>query len=108
MNKRKWLGLLKMLAPIIVTTINPKLGPIAGNIVEGIEEAEHIGGASGKDKLQHVQNIGKILANQVNTAQGKEVINEDELDSAIEEVASTVVSVVNLVTKKSEQNESSK
>lgn len=97
MSKKKWLSLIQMLAPIILTSVKPELAPIAGNVSSAIQEAEQIKGATGADKLQHVQNIAHAAADSVNTAVGKEVVHIPTLDNAIQDGVSTVVSVANLV-----------
>lgn len=97
MSKSKWLSLVQMLAPIILTAVKPSLAPIVGNVTAAIQEAEQIKGASGTDKFQHVQNIAHAAADSVNTAAGKEVIHIPTLDNALQDGVSTVVSVANLV-----------
>lgn len=100
---KKWLSLVKLLAPIILTTVKPELGPIAGEITEAINEAEQIKGANGPEKLQHVKNIANNAANAINTAKNKEVVDKATLNKAIEDGVNTVVAVTNLIQKKSDE-----
>lgn len=97
MSKSKWLSLIQMIAPIVLTAVKPELAPIAGNVTAAIQEAEAMKGASGADKLQHVINIGHAAADAVNIATGKEAIHIPTLDNALQDGVSTVVSVANLV-----------
>lgn len=99
---KKWLGLVKVLAPIILTSVRPELAPIAGEISDAIEEAEQIKGARGPEKLQHVKNIANSAADVVNSAKKKEVINKEELNKAVENAVNTVVNAVNIVNKSAE------
>jgi len=103
MNKTKWLSLVKLLAPIILTTVKPGLAPIAGNITDAINEAEQLKGAKGTDKLQHVKNIANSAADAINNAKSKEVIDKATLNKAIDDSVNTVISVVNMVQKKSDE-----
>jgi len=100
----KWLALVKLLAPIILTTVKPELAPIAGNITDAIGEAEQIKGATGQEKLAHVKNIAVSTANSINTAKGKTVIDPTSLTGAIDQSVSTVVSVVNLIHEKTDSS----
>ena len=95
-----FLSILKMVLPMVVTTINPKLTPIVGEIQDGMIEAEAIKNASGKDKLAHVQNLAKDAADSVNTAKGQVIINPDEVHSAVDDVASTTIAITNMLHKK--------
>jgi len=101
LSTNKWFGLVKMLAPMILSTVNPRLAPIADKITYGIEEAEAIKGASGADKLKHVQNIALDAANSINAATGKETVDKASLNEAVQEGVDTVIAVLN-VKKKSD------
>jgi hypothetical protein len=101
MTKNKWFALVKMLAPIILTTVRPELAPIADKITDGIEEAEKLKEAGTiKDKLKHVQLIASNAADSINIAKGKEVIDKEHLDAAVNEGVSTVIHAINIVNKK--------
>jgi hypothetical protein len=97
----KWLQLVQMLAPTILTTIKPSLAPIASNITSGIQIAEDLKNAGTiTDKLAHVQGIALQAAGVVNTAAGKNVIDTSSLNAAVQEGVDTTVAVVNLIHKK--------
>lgn len=84
---------------MILSTVNPKLAPIANEITDGIEEAELINGASGADKLKHVQNIANNAADAINNAHGSEVINKAQLNIAVTDGVNTVIDVLNVKKK---------
>jgi hypothetical protein len=88
--------LAQLLAPTIITTLNPKLAPLAGSIASGIAEAEEIPGASGKDKLQHVLNIVDDTAAGVNSTAGKQILDPNVLHAAATEAINTTVEIINL------------
>lgn len=88
--------LAQFLAPIIISTINPKLAPLAGAIGNGIAEAEQIPGATSQQKLQHVINITDQAAAGINEAAGKQIVNPDGLHSAATEAINTTVAILNL------------
>ena len=100
-NITKWLDLAKLLAPIILTTVKPSLAPIASNIATGITEAEQIPGASGQDKLAHVQNIASNAATAINSAAGKTLVDTSSLQQTVQEGIDTTVAAINLIHKKS-------
>jgi hypothetical protein len=95
-----FLSILKMVLPMVITTINPRLAPIVGEIQDGMVEAEGIKNASGKDKLAHVQNLAKDAADSVNIAKGQVIINPDEVHSAVDDVASTTIAITNMLHRK--------
>jgi hypothetical protein len=96
----KWLGLLKLLGPAIIATVVPHGDLIAPLVVHGIEEAEKMKGATGSEKLERAKTLVGIGISGMNTAAGKELVNPVEVNTAINSGISTVVDVVNLVSKK--------
>src|SRR5579859_6329969 len=100
MNWSVFAHLAQMLAPMIITTLNPKLAPLAGAVAQGIAEAEQIPGAKGSDKLQHVLNIADQAAAGVNNAAGKQVVDPATLHEASTEAIDTTVAVLNLLNSK--------
>lgn len=99
MNKSKWLNLLKLLAPIVLTQVKPELAPIADEITEAIASAEQLHGSNGANKLKHVQDIADNAADVINTAKGKIVVDKTDLHDVIAHGVGTVVSTVNMVDK---------
>lgn len=93
----KWLEVLKSVAPMVLA-FTP-LAPIVPAIVVGIAEAEKIPGASGAEKLAHVQKIARQAAEAANAQAGHEVINPDEMDQASAAAISTAVTIVNMTHK---------
>lgn len=94
----KWIDLVKLLAPIVISAIPNKhvqqLGPV---IVAGIGEAQQIPGASGAEKKAHVIAMTNLGAAGINAAAGKEVVNPAETAAAASQVIDTIVGVTNLV-----------
>ncbi len=89
--------LAQMLAPIIITTLNPALAPLAGAIGNGIAAAEQIPGATSASKLQSVLDITAQAATGVNNAAGKVVVDPAGLQVAATEAINTTVAILNLV-----------
>lgn len=99
-KKSKWLALVKLLAPIIITSIKPQLGPIVSEVTDAITEAEEFIDAKGPAKLGHVKNIAEKAADLVNATTGKEIVDKVDLGSAIDSTVETVVKVANLINNK--------
>jgi hypothetical protein len=99
----KWLALVRTLAPIILTSVKPELAPIADQITSAITEAEAIKGANGSAKLQHVKNIATNAINSLNVAKGKEILNTNDVNNAVDTAVSTVVQAINLIHKNVKQ-----
>lgn len=98
----KWLSLIQVLAPIVLTLVKPQLAPIVKHITDGIQEAEKLfSNSSGPNKLVHVQNIAADAADAVNEAAGKTVVDKVNLDQTVKAAVDTTISVVNLVNQKS-------
>jgi hypothetical protein len=93
----KWLDLVKILAPIILGTINPHLGALAPVITAGITEAEGISGATGAQKLDHVVNLATAAANGINVAAGKPLIDVASVTATAGAAISAVVDATNIV-----------
>lgn len=89
--------LAQMIAPMIVTSIDPKLAPLSTAIGAGIAEAESIPGAQGSDKLQHVLNLATDAAQGVNSATGKTVLDPTEFQASATQAINTTVAIINLV-----------
>ena len=93
----KWIDLVKVLAPMIIGLINPKLAPVAVAISDGIAQAEQINGATGPDKLKYVLATANDAAVAVNTTMGKTILDPSELNTAVTDAVNTTVAVINLV-----------
>lgn len=98
-GSKAW-NLIKMFAPLLITTLKPSLAPIAGNITDAMDEAEGMQGATGAQKLEHVKKMAASAADAVNTAKGHVVIDKSSLDQSVTEAVDTAVAVNNLVHKK--------
>jgi curved DNA-binding protein CbpA len=96
MKLSAFLKLAKLFGPLIIRTVNPKLGPVADEIVDAINEAEQIPGAKGKDKLKHVQEIIKDSV-EISNATGKTDIDVEGLDTAVDGAVSKVIEVIKVV-----------
>lgn len=94
-----FISLIKAIIPIFIPFISPKLAPVGPLIVQGIDEAEQLKGASGADKLAHATNIVTTGAIVANTAAGKQVIDINVINSAAKNAISTAVDIANLIKK---------
>ncbi len=94
-----WLDLVKFLAPIILSKINPHLGQVSDSIVTGISEASLIKGATGEQKLAHAVNITNAAVAAINAGTGKELINPTIINEAAGHAISTIVDVTKLIHK---------
>ena len=88
--------LAQIIAPIIISIVNPKLTPLAGAIGNGIAEAEQIPSATSAQKLQHVLNITDQTAASINLVAGKTVVDPTNLHEAATEAIATTVAIINL------------
>jgi hypothetical protein len=93
----KWLELVKTLAPVILTAVNPALGAISPLIVHGITTAESMPGASGTDKLNSVVDLVNTGVQGMNTAAGKTVVDPNLVNSALVQGINTTIATVNLI-----------
>lgn len=91
----KWLALIKLIAPIIISAKVPHGDTIAPLVVHGIEEAEALKVASGNGKLLHAENIVNIGIDAANTAGAK--IDKTAVNGALSSGISTVIQVANLI-----------
>ena len=94
---KSWFEAIKMLVPLIISLVNPKLAPLASSITAGINEAESIPGASGTDKLTHVVNIATASANAINQATGKTIVNPTDITADAGAVISAAVDIAKTV-----------
>lgn len=100
---KKFAEIAKIVAPIVIPIVSPRLAPLGTIIGHSVAEAESVPGASGEDKLNHVKAIATDAANAVNVAANKEVINQQDFDTALEHGINTTVAVVNLIKKNEPQ-----
>lgn len=87
--------LVKVLAPLVLPMINPKLAPLAVDIGRGMSEAQEIPGASNVEKLGHVQAIASTAASAINATAGKVVVDPTDLNAAVALGVQAVVDIVN-------------
>lgn len=93
MNWHRFAEVVKILAPIVLTTVNPALGPIASVITHGIIEAEGIPGATGIQKAEHVKNIVTSAASVIPN------VNTDAVNESLQEGIDTVIAAVKIFKK---------
>lgn len=94
MTKSEWFKGVLHMAPLILS-LSP-LAPIAPAVAAGIVAAEQMKGATGAQKLAHVQELAHAAAEGANAAAGREVVSVVGIDDAAAHAISTVVAVVNL------------
>lgn len=93
----RWLEILKSIGPMIIATTVPNGALIAPAIVQAIQEAESIKGATGQQKLAHVVNIATSAA-QIAKASGVKIDPADVQHAASAAISATV-DVVNIIDK---------
>lgn len=98
-----WLELVKFLAPIILSRINPHLGQVSTSIVTGITEAEAMNNASSEEKLGHAVNITNAAVAAINAGTGKKLINPEVVNDTAGSAISTIVDVVNRIHRASKE-----
>ncbi len=94
-----WKSIIRVILPLIIAQRAPKFAPLIPVIIHGIEEAEDLKHASGKDKLSHAVELTKTAAEGINIIKDKEIINIGDLTAASTDAINTAVSIANLVTK---------
>jgi hypothetical protein len=92
----KFAELTKVFLPLVVAVAKPELAPLTHHIVNAVNEAEQIPGASNTQKLQHVQETAKSVVELLN-ASGKTSIDVDTLDQQIDELVTMGIKVVKTV-----------
>lgn len=102
MSKTKWLGFLKLIVPIVLPMINPKLAKVTPFVVHGMEVAEQLPGKTGPEKLAITNELVNTGIVGMNTAAGKEIVDPVEVNAALNQAVSTAVAIVNLATKNAE------
>lgn len=91
----RWLTLVTGMLPVIFTFI-PKLPAVlVPVIIQGIQEAEQIKGATGAQKKDHVMALVHLAIQTINAAKKRDVIGADAL-AVIDRAIDTGISVVNL------------
>lgn len=95
MNGRDVFGWVKLLAPIILARI-PQTAPIAGDIVDGLNEAEAIHDATGPGKLAHVLKIGQDAGHAVN-AERPNTVDVRALTTTLTSAIETTFAVAKLM-----------
>ena len=92
---KKWLDLVKLLAPIIIPIVAPSAAPAVPFIVHGIEKAETLTG-TGAEKLaiaREITNAGLHAANAIHPG----AIDAAGVNAALDHGISTTVAIANLV-----------
>lgn len=93
----KFLDLIRVILPAILSVANPALAPLSGVIIHGIDEAEQMKGATGAQKLAHVVNLSTLSAEGINTAAGKVIVDPTMVAQAAGSAISTAVDVANII-----------
>lgn len=93
----KWLDILKQIGPMVIATTVPNGALIAPAIVQAIQEAEAIKGATGPQKLARVVNIATSAA-QIAKSSGVKIDPADVQRAATAAISATV-DVVNIIDK---------
>jgi hypothetical protein len=89
MGVPRWLQAIELLAPTLASVFIPgPAGQILGGVIaHGIQDAEHLTGASGSEKLQHVVNLTNDAVAGINA------VRPNTLDPVL--VQSTAVTIIN-------------
>lgn len=95
----RWLAAVTGLLPLIFMLI-PKLPSVlVPVIIQGIQEAEQIKGATGAQKKDHVMALVHLAIETINTAKKREVIGAEAL-ATIDRAVDTGIAMVNLFTRR--------
>lgn len=90
-----WKEIVKLVAPLVLS--QTKLAPIAPYIADGINTAEDL--AKGHNKLSAARKETRIVVNAINAQKGKEIVDPDLTDAAIESGISAVVKAADAIHK---------
>ena len=99
--KFDWLGLVKVIAPIVIAQTVPHGDLVAPLVVHGIESAEGLKGAPGADKLAHARDLVNTGIAGINAAAGSQKIDPAAVSAAVESGISTTVDIAKLIHKQS-------
>jgi hypothetical protein len=94
----KWFQLAQSMLPLILSFIPQLPAVLVPVIVQGIQEAEQMTGASGADKKQHVVALVHLAIQTINATKGREVISPAVI-TVVDRAIDTAISIVNLVAK---------
>jgi hypothetical protein len=97
--KINWGSLVKVIATTVLPVAFPQLTSAIPYIVNGIEEAEKIKGATGSQKLDTAIQIANDGAKAANTITGKDHVNIDAMNTVIAAGISAVVNGANVFHK---------
>jgi len=97
-----WLDLLKVLGPAIVATTVPGGALLAPLIIQGIQEAEGLKGATGPEKKAHVVGLVRAGITTANLVAKKDVLSPTESVATVSAAIDAVVGAVNLVQQATE------
>lgn len=91
----KWFHVIEKFAPMVIESVHPELGPIAGEIISAIQAAEKIKDAAGPDKLAYVVDTADKAIAVANKAGAH--IDTATAHGAIINVTQAIVGVANTV-----------
>lgn len=97
-NLHKFIEIVSTVGPVVLATIpgGDKIAPMIPRIVEGINAAEAIKGASGADKKRHVLNVVEQAIGVANQT-GKVSISAEEVKAITSQGIDTVVATVHVI-----------
>src|SRR5688500_8831634 len=95
----KWADLIKLIVPAVIATANPKLGPLAGVIIAGINEAQNMTKAKGAQKLAHVENLAVMAAQGVNAGAQRVLVDPVLVQQTAGSIISAAVDAANLIAR---------
>ena len=95
---KRWIELVKLVVPVVLSVVNPALAPLATIIIHGITEAEALGAAqTGAAKRAHVLGIVEAGVAGTNLTAGRAVIDPIQAEATAGTVIDATVAVTNLV-----------
>jgi hypothetical protein len=97
---QKWLAVVVNLLPMILAFIPGMPAMLVPVIIQGINEAEQMKGASGPDKKQHVLSLVNLAIATTNATAKRTVIDGAKAMLVIDHAIDTGIAIVNLLSPK--------
>jgi hypothetical protein len=96
---QKWLTLVTGLLPMILSFIPGMPAILVPVVIQGINEAEQIKGATGPEKKQHVLSLVNLTITTTNAIAKRTVIDAAKVMPIVDRAIDTGISIVNLLSK---------
>ncbi len=96
MNLSKFISIIELVGPLVLTAVNPAFAFIASDVVALIKRAQ-VSGATGQEKLASVVAAVPQVIADLNTAHGSVLVDPTLASTALEDGVNAVIAVTKLI-----------